>query len=77
MPLYDYRCRTCDEVFEVRRSMADDTPVPCPSGHAETVKLLAFAAIGGRATPGPGAAYPAPGAGGGGGGCCGGACGCG
>lgn len=76
MPLYDYRCRTCDETFEVRRPMADDGPVPCPSGHAETVKLLAFAAVGGRATPGPGAAFPAGGAGGGGG-CCGGACGCG
>jgi putative FmdB family regulatory protein len=75
VPLYDYRCRTCDEVFEVRRSMADDAPVACPSGHADTVKLLAFAAVGGRATPGPGGAYPAPGAGGGG--CCGGACGCG
>ena len=77
MPLYDYRCRTCDETFEVRRPMADTgQPTPCPSGHADTVKLLAFAAVGGRA------AVPAGGAGAaptpmGGGGCCGGACGCG
>jgi putative FmdB family regulatory protein len=75
MPLYDYRCRTCDDTFEVRRSMAEsDTAVTCPAGHAETVKLLAFAAIGGRATAAAPAAAPAPMAGGG---CCGGACGCG
>lgn len=75
MPLYDFRCRTCDETFEVRRPMAEaDVPVMCPSGHAETVKLLAFAAVGGRATDTGAGARPAPMTGGGG--CCGGACGC-
>jgi putative FmdB family regulatory protein len=74
VPLYDYRCRTCDDTFEVRRPMAEsEAPVACPSGHRETVKLLAFAAVGGRAGEPAGAAGPMPS----GGGCCGGACGCG
>jgi putative FmdB family regulatory protein len=75
VPLYDYRCRTCDATFEVRRSMSEsDAPARCPSGHADTVKRLPVVALGGRATAGPGAAAPAPAMGGG---CCGGACGCG
>lgn len=78
MPLYDFRCRTCGETFEVRRSMADAAaPAPCPAGHADTVKLMPLVAVGGRAAPGGGpSAAPAP-APAGGGGCCGGACGCG
>jgi putative FmdB family regulatory protein len=80
VPRYDYRCRTCDATFEVRRSMSEsDLPVPCPAGHAETVKRLPVVALGGRATAGPGGAFAAgagsmPSAGGG---CCGGSCGCG
>lgn len=75
MPLYDFRCRTCGDTFEVRRSMADAAaPAPCPSGHADTVKLMPLVAVGGRSGADPVAA-PAPGPGAGG--CCGGACGCG
>jgi putative FmdB family regulatory protein len=76
VPLYDFRCRTCGETFEVRRPMAEaDAPAACPGGHADTVKLLPLVAVGGRAGSGP---APAPADGGfGGGGCCGGACGCG
>lgn len=35
MPLYDYRCTTCDAVYEARRSMADaDAPeVDARAGH--------------------------------------------
>jgi putative FmdB family regulatory protein len=74
VPLYDFRCRTCGDTFEVRRSMAEATlPAPCPAGHADTVKLMSLVAIGGRAAASP-ARIPT---GGGGGGCCGGACGCG
>jgi putative FmdB family regulatory protein len=72
VPLYDFRCRTCGETFEVRRPMAEaDAPATCPGGHADTVKLLPLVAVGGRAGSAP---APAPAAGGG---CCGGACGCG
>jgi putative FmdB family regulatory protein len=72
MARYDYRCRTCDERFEVERPMtADVAATPCSSGHLDTVKLLSsFATVGAASgtSPAPVAA--------GGGGCCGGACGC-
>jgi len=32
MPIYEYRCRDCDHVFDALRSMsAADAPIPCPS----------------------------------------------
>ncbi|MFF4320153.1 zinc ribbon domain-containing protein [Streptomyces sp. NPDC001568] len=74
MPRYEYRCRTCDDTFEVSRPMAESSaPADCPAGHADTVKLLSAVAVGGSG----GSAAPAPAmGGGGGGGCCGGgACG--
>jgi putative FmdB family regulatory protein len=71
VPLYEYRCRTCDDRFEERRSMADaDAPATCPSGHAGAVRLLAVFASTGRAGSVP-AASPAPTGGG-----CGGHCAC-
>ncbi len=74
MPLYDFRCRTCGDTFELRRSMADaGDPASCPAGHADTVKLMPMVAVGGRARGVDTAPAPAPT----GGGCCGGACGCG
>ncbi|WP_405544937.1 zinc ribbon domain-containing protein [Streptomyces goshikiensis] len=64
MPRYEYRCRTCDDTFEVSRPMAESSaPADCPAGHADTVKLLSAVAVGGTAS----AAAPAPS-----GGCCGG-----
>ena len=72
MPLYEYRCRTCDERFDARRSFDDaDGAVTCPSGHEGAVRLLAAFASTGRAGSSPGA-VPV-----GGGACCGGGCGCG
>lgn len=72
MPLYEYRCRTCEERFEARRSLEDaDAPVACPSGHTGAVRLLTAFASTGRAAVGAGPA-PMPS----GGGCCGGGCGC-
>lgn len=65
MPAYDYRCRTCDAVFEVRRGLDDaPAPAPCPQGHDQTSRLFTPVAVGGSAAP------PAPA----GGGCCGGGC---
>lgn len=74
MAMYEYRCRVCDERFQVRRPMSDSAlPADCPNGHVDTVRLLSmFAAT--RAAAGP---VPVPAVSGGGGGCCGGACGCG
>ncbi|HKX71229.1 MAG TPA: zinc ribbon domain-containing protein [Acidimicrobiales bacterium] len=79
MPLYDFRCRTCGDTYEVRRTMAEaEDPAPCPQGHRDTVRLLPLVSVGGRAaasrslaSPSRASAMPA------GGGCCGGACGCG
>ncbi|MFF0554795.1 zinc ribbon domain-containing protein [Streptomyces sp. NPDC004266] len=68
MPRYEYRCRTCDDTFELSRPMAESSaPAACPVGHDDTVKLLSAVAVGGAA-----GAAPAPS--GGGGGCCGGGC---
>jgi putative FmdB family regulatory protein len=72
MPRYEYRCRTCDERFEVWRSMSEASlAAPCPEGHTDTVKVLSM-----FATTGAALAVVPSGGGGGGGGCCGGACGC-
>ena len=71
MALYEYRCRTCDERFEVRRPMtAPATAAPCPDGHLDTVRVLSVFATSG------GAPSSAASMAGGGGGCCGGSCGC-
>ncbi|MFE1794138.1 zinc ribbon domain-containing protein [Streptomyces sp. NPDC059525] len=67
MPRYEYRCRSCDDTFEVSRPMAESSaPADCPAGHADTVKLLSAVAVGGTSSA------PAPSGGGccGGGGCC-------
>ncbi|KOU58277.1 zinc ribbon domain-containing protein [Streptomyces sp. NPDC060334] len=69
MPRYEYRCRTCDDTFEVSRPMAESSaPADCPAGHADTVKLLSAVAVGGSSGGAPASAPM----GGGGGGCCGG-----
>jgi putative FmdB family regulatory protein len=41
MAVYEYRCRTCDSLFELRRPMSEsDTPAECPHGHADTVRRV-------------------------------------
>lgn len=72
MPLYEFRCRTCESTFEVRRPMSEASdPATCPEGHEGAVRLLSvFASVGasgGNAAPAP----AAPRAGG-----CGTGCGC-
>ena len=66
MPRYEYRCRTCEDTFEVSRPMAQSAaPAACPAGHPDTVRLLSTVAMSGTAAAAPS-----------GGGCCGGSCGC-
>lgn len=68
MPRYDFRCRTCDQTYEVSRPMAEaDAPAACPDGHVGAVRLLPMFVTTGAAS----APAPAPS---GGGGCCGGGC---
>lgn len=65
MPSYEYRCRTCDSRFEVRRGVMDaETAVTCPHGHPATSRVFTAVAVGGTAQSG----------GSSGGGCCGGGC---
>lgn len=77
MARYDFRCRTCDSMFEVERPMAQSNePAPCPDGHTDTVKLLSRISVLAGATPGRvggGAGSPSPAPMGGG---CGGGCAC-
>jgi putative FmdB family regulatory protein len=73
MPRYEYRCRTCDDTFELRRAMSEsDAPAVCPSGHDDTTKLLSVFASVGTSPGGEAAPAPAPSMGGG----CGGHCAC-
>jgi len=74
MPLYEYRCRTCESTFEARRSMSEaNAPAPCPDGHLDSMRLLSiFASVGtgGSTAPEPRVSTPS------GGGGCGSGCGC-
>jgi putative FmdB family regulatory protein len=61
VPVYEYRCVTCDGVFEQRRAMADaDAAAMCPQGHTEVRRLLSVFAAGGRATDGGSSMAPSP-----------------
>ena len=74
MPAYEYRCRTCDAAFEVRRSITETVgEAPCPHGHTETSRVFSAVAVHGRA---PTSYTPRAGGGTGvkAGGCCGGGC---
>jgi putative FmdB family regulatory protein len=71
MPLYEYRCRTCDTTFDLRRSMSESNdPAECPSGHPGAVRLLSVFASTGAASSSPTPSVPR------GGGGCGASCGC-
>ena len=44
MPAYDYKCKSCSEVFEIIRPASEDAPVPCPACGGETKQV--FHAVG-------------------------------
>lgn len=50
MARYDYRCATCEVVYEASRPMSEaDAPSNCPNGHVGATRLLAvFATVSGR-----------------------------
>jgi putative FmdB family regulatory protein len=69
VPLYEFRCKTCDDTFELRRSMSEaGDPASCPDGHPAVRLLSLFASVGASSTAAP----PAPAAPRG----CGGGCAC-
>lgn len=75
MPLYEYRCATCGERFELLRPMSRSTePATCPAGHRRGERVLSLFAA--QIKGGDGAAV-SMGEGGGCGGCASGACACG
>jgi putative FmdB family regulatory protein len=72
MAAYDYRCRSCERVFEVRRAMHEEaSAVRCPDGHDDVARLWSAVSVGGLAGSATSGAAAAPT---GGGGCCGGGC---
>ena len=78
MPAYTYECEMCEDVFDVRRSMTDESPVVCTSCASSRVRQVYYApAMVGRASSGSaGQAQAANDAYMGGGGGCGSSCGC-
>ncbi|MHB8966418.1 MAG: FmdB family zinc ribbon protein, partial [Coriobacteriia bacterium] len=40
MPAYDYRCRECEAIFEVTRSIKDTAPQVCPACGSEAKRLF-------------------------------------
>ena len=40
MPTYDRACLKCEHDFEIKRSIKDDSPIPCPKCGAETKQLF-------------------------------------
>jgi len=40
MPIYEYRCRVCDNRFELLRSFSDTSPVTCPKCGGEVKRLI-------------------------------------
>jgi putative FmdB family regulatory protein len=73
VPLYEYRCRVCDAVFEARRPMAEAAePAECPAGHVDSRRVMSvFTSVGAGPSGGSG-----PAAGPTGGVPCGSACAC-
>ena len=44
MPLYEYRCETCEHEFEALQRMSDEPLIHCPACEAATLKKLVSAA---------------------------------
>jgi putative FmdB family regulatory protein len=45
MPIYEYECLTCGNVFEKRQSFSEAPVANCPNGHPETRRRLSTPAI--------------------------------
>lgn len=60
MPLYEYKCEKCGEVFdELRKAEDRTTPVPCPKcGGKGKIQVSGFAHSTGGSGPSGGACIP-------------------
>ena len=72
MPLYEYRCQSCMDTFEVLTTFAErDQGQACPSCESKQTRVLVSSfALGKGDAPGQSLDFGSAG-----GGCCGGACG--
>ncbi len=75
MPIYEYRCESCAEKFEVLTGFAErDSAQACPACESSKTRVLVSSfAFAGAGSDLQSADFTSEG--GGGGGCCGGACG--
>jgi putative FmdB family regulatory protein len=52
MPLYSFRCRSCEVDFDVSRPLSQATaPAPCPGCAAEATRVFTPPAVTGTASP--------------------------
>ena len=42
MPVYEYECQACDQVFEVQQKISDDPLKTCPECQGEVKKLMSM-----------------------------------
>ncbi|MBH75434.1 MAG: hypothetical protein CL896_06560 [Dehalococcoidia bacterium] len=45
MPLYDYQCNKCSEIFEIKKSIHDDSGVSCKSCGATAKQIFVPATV--------------------------------
>ena len=77
MPIYEYRCESCSEKFDVLTRFAErDTAQVCPACESTKTRVLVSSFAFGGGPESSASDFPSK-AGSGGGGCCGGSCGCG
>ncbi|MCG6930096.1 MAG: zinc ribbon domain-containing protein [Desulfofustis sp.] len=42
MPVYEYECKNCQQIFEVQQKIADDPLTACPRCHGTVRKLMSM-----------------------------------
>ena len=42
MPVYEYECQACDQIFEVQQKISDDPLKSCPECQGEVKKLMSM-----------------------------------
>jgi putative FmdB family regulatory protein len=45
MPIYEYECKACENVFEIQQRMADDPVKICPDCQGEVKKLVSVSSF--------------------------------
>ena len=45
MPVYEYECKSCQQVFEVQQKIADDPLTSCPECQGSVTKLMSMSSF--------------------------------